>query len=162
MSIRTLVLLRHAEADRAPEPGADHARELTPRGREQARQVAQKLRDHHGCFDHMLVSSARRTRATARIVAEHAGIDPATAEYTDDLYEADPYEMLVRLRQTPEHIHSLLLIGHNPGLEIVAGWLLDTPPLPMGTASVVSLQTLDAWASLDRGSCQRSGHGSAG
>ena len=155
MSFRTLVLLRHAEADRAAEPGGDHARELTTRGREQARKVARQLNEH-GPFDHMLVSSAERTRATARIIAGIIAIDPDAMETTGDLYEADPYEILVRLRQTPEQTRNLLLIGHNPGLEIVAGWLLDSPPLPLGTASAVHLQTCQAWAELDRGSCQRS------
>lgn len=155
MSHRTLVLLRHAEAARAPEPGADHARELTPRGREQAREAARQLLGEHGPFEHILVSSAERARATAAIIAGVAGIDPAAAEYTGDLYEADPYEILVRLRQTREAIHNLLVIGHNPGLEILAGWLLDRAPQPLGTARYIVLALDCAWQAIDRGQARQ-------
>lgn len=155
MSQRTLVLLRHAESAHAPEPGADHARELTARGRDQAREASQQLLGKHGPFDHMLVSSAERARATAVIVAGVAGIDPAAAEYTGDLYEADPYEILVRLRQVREDIHSLLVIGHNPGLEILAGWLLDSAPQPLGTANYIVLALDCAWPAIDRGQARQ-------
>ncbi len=150
MSQHILVLLRHAEADRAPEPGADHARPLTARGRQQARQVAETLTTT-GPFDHILASSAERTRATARIVAEITDFDPAAVESTSRLYEADPRDILELLRQTPESTVRLLLIGHNPGLELIAGWLLDSAPRPLGTASQVALALDSDWAKLGCG-----------
>ena len=109
LSNRRLFVLRHAKSS-WDDPGLDdHERPLAPRGRRAVAAIAAHL-DASGIEpDLVLCSSARRTRETLEGVAvggEHL-IEPA-------LYAASTEEVLDRLRQLPDDVASVMLIGHNP------------------------------------------------
>lgn len=122
-----LMLLRHAKADSGTSRLDDFARELTPRGREAAAQIG-KWMVENGLFpDLVLVSEARRTQQTWDIVAPLAG-DPAEVHRTRALYLATPGEILACLTDAATEARStaprcILIVGHNPGLETLAGML---------------------------------------
>lgn len=107
---RTLILLRHAEADH---PGGmrDHDRPLADRGELDAEAAGRWLREQQPPVDAVLCSSALRTRQTLAAT----GVD-APARYADEIYEASPGEVLAEIRRTPDTVHTLLVVGHAPGM----------------------------------------------
>ncbi len=122
---RRLVVLRHAKS--AYPPGVvDHDRPLAPRGVADAKAAGAWIRDHVGALDHVVVSSARRTRGTwtlAAAVIGHigaAGYDvdsPGPLTVDPRVYEASVSTLLEVLRELPDRVGTALLVGHNPGCE---------------------------------------------
>jgi phosphohistidine phosphatase len=110
-----LLVLRHAKSNWANAALADHDRPLAPRGQ----RAAEALAGHIATIDPpalVLCSTARRAQDTLEPVRTRL---PATTDVLieDDLYGAAAPELLARLRQVPDDIPSVLVVGHNPGLE---------------------------------------------
>ncbi len=144
MSARHLVLVRHAEAQAAGASG-DQQRPLSRHGRTQAAGLARQLAQRLGA-GHMLCSSARRTRETADIVQQQTGWPEPVIE--TGIYEAAPATLLALLREQPDTLRELVLIGHNPGMEAIAAHLAGRPVLPMGTASAALFEVHNRWREL--------------
>ncbi len=66
----------------------------------------------------VLCSSAVRTRETLELIRPALGTSTVTVE--DELYAASFDDLLARLRSLPDTVASVMLIGHNPGLEELA------------------------------------------
>ena len=116
---RTLLLLRHAKSSWNDPAVADHDRPLAPRGDRAARLVAEHLRSEGVHPALVLCSSARRTRDTLELIRPALAAD-ADVRIEPDLYGADPDEILDLVRTVDESVPSVLVIGHNPGLEDLA------------------------------------------
>lgn len=115
--MRRLLLLRHAKSD-WPEGISDAERPLNERGQRNAPaiggfMVAQKLSP-----DLALVSSAKRTRQTWELIA--LKLSGTTARFEETLYGAPADAILGFVRKTPADIETLLIVGHNPGIETLA------------------------------------------
>ena len=108
-----LLLLRHGKAARSS--GDDLDRPLARRGREAARRMGHYLVDEDLRPDLALVSPARRTQETWNLVKESVGDVPARSE--PRIYEAPPDRLLSVLKGVEPGVGSLLMVGHNPGLE---------------------------------------------
>jgi phosphohistidine phosphatase len=121
--MKRLLLLRHAKAV-TDSPGGDHARVLNARGREDAARMAAFL--HSEKPDRIFCSSAARTMETWQLVALELGSVPQ-AEFLDGLYLASWKAILNIIRAAPDAAKSLLVIGHNPGLEECALALAHKP-----------------------------------
>jgi phosphohistidine phosphatase len=118
-TMKRLYLLRHTKSSWKEDDLSDHERPLAPRGRRAAPPVGVYLRDHAILPDLVLASSARRTRETWELVSLMLAKPPRVL-YEDKLYLATAEELLVRLRQMDDDIGSILLVGHNPGLQELA------------------------------------------
>jgi phosphohistidine phosphatase len=122
--MRTLYLLRHAKS-RWDEPGCpDSQRRLAPRGVRDAKLIAKHLRRLGVAPELVLCSSAVRTRETLELVLPALGAPAVRVE--DELYGAASEVLLERLYTLPEEIGSVLLIGHNPGLQDLALTLVSS------------------------------------
>jgi len=108
---KIITILRHAKAETASAHQDDHERGLTARGMENAGAMGKYMVAQGIAPDRILSSTARRCRETAAVALGGRNI-----EYTDKLYLASANETLRLIEQTPETVHSLMLIGHNPGL----------------------------------------------
>lgn len=112
---RRLVVLRHAKSAR-PEGVADHERPLAPRGRADAPAAGRALAEA-GCLpDLALCSTAARARRTWELAAAQWDTLPPV-RHDPRLYAAGVPELLAVVREAPAEAGTLLLIGHNPGLE---------------------------------------------
>src|ERR1700747_2679052 len=119
-TMRRLLLLRHAKSSWA-EPGAsDHARALNRRGQEAAPRIGAYLARHRLIPDAVLCSTARRTRETWELVAAEAPAAPPPPTFAERLYDATPRTLLDVFRRADPAAESLLVVGHNPGLQEVA------------------------------------------
>nr|WP_257915348.1 histidine phosphatase family protein [Acetobacter aceti] len=122
-----LLLLRHCEA--APPAGgdmstkADLARPLTDTGHRMARQRGESMRKAGLVPDLVLCSPAMRTRQTYAGLLPFGNNARPEIRIEPTLYLAAPDELLARLRATPDSVHTILLVGHNPGLPALARYL---------------------------------------
>lgn len=113
--LRRLVVLRHAKSA-WPEDVPDHQRPLAPRGRRDAPAAGLALAEADSLPDLALCSTAVRARQTWELASAEWGTPPPV-RYEPGLYAADAAELLDAVRQVPHEVETLLLIGHNPGLE---------------------------------------------
>ncbi|MGY1821937.1 SixA phosphatase family protein [Geodermatophilus sp. SYSU D00079] len=141
MSSHRLVLIRHAEA--APGP-VDPERPLTARGEQRAAAIGAWL-DRAGLVpDRVLVSPARRavqTWARAGGVLTSAPQPTVDGRVHDNTVEA----LLAAVRDTPEDVGTLVVVGHNPAVGELATVLDDRrdvgPGFPAGGVAVFDLGT---------------------
>lgn len=154
----TLHLLRHLKSS-WDEPGlADFDRPLAPRGLKAGRAVARHVGRQGIIPDLILCSAARRTRETLQAVGESwRGIDTCIERA---LYEAPESALLERLRCIPPTVGTVLLIGHNPGMERLAALLCDGRGDPAAlarmaakfpTGALASIACDAPWPALERG-----------
>jgi phosphohistidine phosphatase len=123
--MKTLMLLRHGLAAR-PLPGqGDFERHLTNKGRAQALWLAGRLQAQPHLPDCLLCSSAQRARETCDLILDNLPPDRTLpkALYKKELYLAAPDRLLRILQDLPESCQRVLLVGHNPGLHVLAAYL---------------------------------------
>lgn len=68
--------------------------------------------------DRIISSSALRARETAQLVAGDCGY-AGELILTDRLYAEDVEDWLLLLGEQPANLGSVMLVGHNPGLEVL-------------------------------------------
>jgi phosphohistidine phosphatase len=153
----TVVLLRHAKAKRPDGLIEDFDRTLNKRGRAAAPLMGTQFRRLKIRVDAVLCSSAKRTRETLELFASAANLK-AKPVFEDELYLADPDDLLDRLRALPKSVKSVLVVGHNPGIHQLAIELAgkgDTLPVhtlkerfPTGALAVIVLDA-KSWADVE-------------
>jgi phosphohistidine phosphatase len=114
--MKKLTLLRHAKSGDDGLAARDIDRRLNPKGRRAARAVGRHLRDTAARFDAVVASPAVRVAETVEDVSAGYGrdLDPV---WDRRIYLASAPELIDLIREQPATTESLLLIGHNPGLE---------------------------------------------
>ena len=120
--MRRLVVMRHAKAV-ATAP-SDHERGLAPRGRADAQQVGQWLREREIEPDAALVSDALRTRETWEHVTDAAGWD-VEAGFSAALYAAGADSAFDLIREVDADVRTLVVVGHNPTMAYIAELIDD-------------------------------------
>jgi phosphohistidine phosphatase len=153
--VHTLYLLRHAKSSWADPTLPDHERPLAPRGRKDAKRVATHLR-LLGCEPELvLCSSSARTRETLELVRQ--ALCSATVSFEGRLYAASSDELLARIREVPEVVASVMVIGHNPGLHqlaltlAAAGGELEQLEAKLPTAALATLAVPVEWSRVAPG-----------
>lgn len=154
---RRLLLLRHAKSA-WPEDVPDHARPLAERGEKAAPDMGNHMAREHLVPDLAIVSDARRTQETWDLVKSRL---PGTvaSRVTPALYDASATQMLEVLRETEAEADTVLIIGHNPGLQELALMLVGEGQLhvamagkfPTGALAVIDFAVGD-WSSVEPGS----------
>jgi phosphohistidine phosphatase len=117
--MKRLLLLRHAKSSWDDPALADFDRPLAPRGRKAAERIGRELAARNWLPQPALVSPAARTRETWELVAA-ALPGSVSADFPDTLYDAAAEDVLSEIQRTPKAVKTLLILGHNPGLEDLA------------------------------------------
>lgn len=146
---RTLLIFRHAKSGH--EAGrVDFDRTLTERGQKDARRMGELARNEKLVPELVLCSSAARARETLQYFALGAEFG-GRVEYLRELYLAEPDACLEALAQHGGDSASVMLIGHNPGLEELLTELTGERR-ELTTAALVEC-TVDAtaWSALASG-----------
>ncbi|MDI4664153.1 histidine phosphatase family protein [Xanthobacter autotrophicus] len=153
--MRRLILLRHAKSD-WPDGIADPERPLAQRGRMAAPRIGTYIAHEQLVPDRVLVSPARRTRETWDLVA--AQLPPVKVVASEPrIYDAATARLLSVVREQPREAHSLMLVGHNPGLQDLAEMLVSSgaashlsrmaEKFPTGALAVIDLP-VDEWCDV--------------
>lgn len=155
--MRTLYLLRHAKSS-WDDPGLpDRERPLAPRGVRDAKRIATHLLRLEIAPGLVLCSPALRARQTLEPI--EATVPEAPVEVDERLYGASSETLLERVRAVPDEVPSVLLIGHNPGLQDLAlllaarGDELERLEAKFPTAALATL-SLERWSSLGAGDAE--------
>ena len=145
--MKTLLVLRHAKSSWNDPALADHERPLNKRGRRDAPRMGELVRECGLIPDVVISSDAVRARLTAEAVAEaarYAGeilLDPR-------LYMACPADILSLLPVMPQNAETVMIVGHNPGLEKLVEQLTgERQDLPTATLAQIRLP-IDQWRDL--------------
>jgi phosphohistidine phosphatase len=145
--MKTLYVLRHGQAVPEGEGGSDYERQLTKRGQGEARRSAQYLSERANVPTLILASSAARARQTAELCLAALPSSPQLV-LLDGLYLAEPASYLAALADRGEPHATLLVVGHNPGLEALIYVLTDRSE-HLATASLVEIALpIGAWTEL--------------
>lgn len=117
-AMRHLLLFRHAKSSWDQPDLDDFDRPLAPRGKKAAPRVAAHLAERGPRPDLVLCSGAARTIQTWELAKEH--LAGARVEVLESLYLAHPARIMDTVRKADEDARAIMVIGHNPGLEIFA------------------------------------------
>lgn len=145
-----LVLMRHARAAGLLAPdgsglvrGGDHERPLEPAGREDAVDIGAALAARGWIPDAVISSDSARTRQTWACLAVALGAPPVT--FGRALYHADAETLLDELGRVEPSVRTLLVLGHNPGLQELA-YELTGEDVGLATANALLLHsTCPSW-----------------
>jgi len=143
MSERTLILFRHAKSDwSGQEPDID--RPLAERGRRQAPRAGLWLAHNIDRIDLAVVSPSNRTRSTWKLAA--AEFDSPPPVRTDEgVYAASASQLLGVVRALPDDAATVVLVGHNPGLEDFLSFLIGKR-ISMPTSAIAVIGLDGSWS----------------
>jgi len=146
--MRTLYLLRHAKSSWQDESLADFDRPLKKRGREAAKLVG-KLIASEKVSDLLIVSSsAQRTRETTDLVLKSV---KAEVLHDPKIYEADLPSLLEVLSRLSDDRKTVILVGHNPGMEILVRYLTrEVAVMPTAALAKIVIDN-SSWKALSEG-----------
>ena len=113
--MKRLYVLRHAKSSWDDPARSDHDRPLAPRGRRAAKSMARHMREQHVEPELVLCSTAKRALQTLERIEPALGRRAVQVEA--ELYAAGAQELLERLQAVDDAVGSVMVIGHNPGLE---------------------------------------------
>jgi phosphohistidine phosphatase len=160
--MKTIFLLRHAKSDWGNPALKDHERSLNERGQEAAPRMAEYIKSKRYKPDIVLCSAARRTVETYDLVKSALGDAPV--KFEESLYLAEMRNLIERINWLDDALTSVLMIGHNPGLEQLANVLTRSPEKEdeeklhkrmrdkFSTASFVVIKMpVDAWRDVKPG-----------
>jgi phosphohistidine phosphatase len=146
--VKRLLILRHAKSSWANSSISDWQRPLNDRGLRDAPRAGAWLRDHSLVPDVIVTSDAVRARTTAEAVANASGyerdlvVDPS-------LYHAKPEDVLEVLKGVQEDADTVLVVGHNPGLEDLVQQLTGVHHGLPTTALVYVTMPVNRWSEVD-------------
>lgn len=136
--------MRHAKSSWEGKHEDDRERPLSKRGKKNAAQMGELLKEEKFTPDLILSSSAVRARVTAEVIMDTLGYHGDVC-FLNSLYLAEVDAYLKELRRLDDHVDCVLIISHNPGLESLLQTMVDKiEALP--TASVAYLNIhIDSW-----------------
>jgi phosphohistidine phosphatase len=148
--MRTLYLLRHAKSSWRDDTLRDFDRPLKERGRDAAELVG-RLIAAENLSDVLVVSSpAVRARETAEIMLRSSGVR-AELQFDPQIYDADLASLLGVLSRKEDDKQTVLLVGHNPGIENLIRFLTcEVRAVPTAALAKITFEG-NSWKSLNDG-----------
>ena len=122
--MKRLYLLRHSKAVPADGGTEDFDRTLMLSGMQDGAAMARYLKKSDYVVELILSSSSARTTQTAELVLHEL---EAQIEYRENLYLAPAAKIVAAVHGAPGTVKSLMIVGHNPGLEESATRLAREP-----------------------------------
>ena len=119
--MKTVTLFRHAKSGEKDNPRIDDFdRPLADRGLKAAPKMGAAMRDRHLQPNLILCSPSVRTRQTLTLASAEAWDKTPKIRFDKALYEATAETILGLLKELPEVVGHVMIVGHNPGLQDLA------------------------------------------
>ena len=145
--MKHVLILRHAKSSWKETGISDHSRSLNRRGMKAAPRMGQVLFEEDLVPDVILSSTARRARETADLVADASGFD-GEIHYLESFYHASPSDYLDALRSLSSDINIVMIVGHNPDLEMLLEMMTGIDErLPTAALALIQLP-IENWSQL--------------
>lgn len=126
--MKTLCLLRHAKASWKNNHMSDLERPLVVNGYDDIYQTSHKLKEQRLQPEIIITSHAKRAFDTAQSLSTELNkSSPTPIEIVTKpaIYEADVTTLLDTLAEINDDYQHVLLIGHNPGLSLLANYISE-------------------------------------
>lgn len=117
--MKILYIIRHAKSSWKDMTLDDFDRPLNKRGKKDVVTMGRRLKERGVSPDIILSSPAKRAKETAKALSKEIGYDKKI-KYIDAIYEASPDTLEKILDSVDEKYETVFLIGHNPGLNMLA------------------------------------------
>ncbi|MCH9753644.1 MAG: histidine phosphatase family protein [Alphaproteobacteria bacterium] len=150
--MKTLYLLRHADAEKNPTI-SDIDRSLTNHGVEEVAELAQKMQSKEINFDTALCSTAKRTIQTCDLLLENINKKPNTKN-VDALYNPSIKDFIKTISTIDEDTQSVLVVSHNPTISEVANLLSHSSShfVSFSPANLAKIELdIENWKSINEG-----------
>jgi phosphohistidine phosphatase len=149
--MKKLYLVRHAKAARDIPEITDFERPLTIRGRMDATIMGELLKEKGVVFDQIVSSPANRAIMTARLMAESMGYKLGDIVVSQKVYEAWIEDLKNVISQIPSSKMSVMLVGHNPGMQLLAEHLCGTAFEHVPTNAIIAIELpIDDWKEIGK------------
>lgn len=116
--MKTLALFRHAKSDWSDARARDFDRPLNARGQRGARAMGTFIRESRHRFDRIIASPAVRAAETVEEASKAWG-HTFKVEWDRRIYLASSATLIDLIKEIEGDPASVLMVGHNPGLEDV-------------------------------------------
>ncbi len=109
-------MIRHAKSSWANPLQSDFERPLNDRGKEEAPAMGKKLKKLGIIPDLVISSSAKRTKQTAKRIAEEVGYDTDNIKWEEKLYHCIPSVFEELIYELSDKVKTVFIVAHNPGI----------------------------------------------
>jgi phosphohistidine phosphatase len=146
---KILLILRHAKSSwKNNSYLPDHDRPLNKRGQKQGIRMGKLLKELGIVPDYIVASTAKRSVDTSKLIVESSGYG-GRVELDSSLYHHESAEQCVKiLSNVPDGYIKVLLIGHNPSLEVLITKLTNRTEI-MKTCSLAQIDLrIKSWKDI--------------
>jgi len=145
--MKTVYIVRHGKAVPASANAADFDRMLTDTGVARTCRVALFMAESKPVIDQIISSPAERAYATALIIADKLGY-PANKIVTEEkIFSGDEKDILNLIEDLDDTVNSVMIVGHNPVITMVANHFANPKLDSLPTTGVVSVNLeTEKWA----------------
>lgn len=138
--MKTLILLRHGKAVKESPSGNDYDRTLEERGKAEVSQMSHLLKEKKFIPEIIVASPAKRTSKTAEIVLKELGLNKSQLEFESSIYDASLQDLMHVIRALNNTYSTVMLVGHNPSITGLVGFLTPTFLEHVPTSGLVSIE----------------------
>lgn len=142
MRNKFLYIARHGHAEQYKYGKTDYSRKLTNEGIQKIQTTAEHLAHCLEDSENLLLvaSPALRSKETCEIYARVLHVPEENIIWNKTIYEASVHNLMEVISRIEEHIQTVVLVGHNPGLSQLCDYLCDRPTsLKPGEIAAISL-----------------------
>ncbi len=114
--------------------------------------LTERIKEHQWDTEKLVSSTAVRALTTAKVLAT-AFYHPVAVEPEARLYTFDQEELLRYLKNLPDSLASIAIIGHNPAMEEIFNYLsADSPIEKFPTCAVGRFELeINSWQEIHQG-----------
>jgi phosphohistidine phosphatase len=134
--MRKVVFIRHGSAENGRD---DFNRDLASIGILEARKTAEEIKSKGLIPDLIIHSAALRTTKTANIISEIFNLDQKFIIPYEELYLASSDKILEIIKEQHQDFKIIFLVGHNPGISVLATRMLKDMSISFLPADFVAV-----------------------
>lgn len=147
--MKNLYLIRHAKSDWSDESKGDFDRGLNKRGQKAILTMANALKEKQIMPDLILCSAAKRTKLTAKGLANQIGYT-GKIKYIDALYMAEAETTLTLIQNVHDKYETLFIVGHNPETTELSNIMTNADIYNVPTLGIVGIKLpINSWKNLN-------------
>jgi phosphohistidine phosphatase len=153
--MKSLTLVRHANAVKGSAFMNDFDRPLSEAGRQDAATMGQRLAKYisgHRPIQQVFSSTAERAFSTACIIFQELGVSEQQILAETDLYTFDMEDLYRFIEGIDDSLRSVALVGHNPAMTLLANDLTCSNIANIPTSGIVSIELdIEEWVAVKPG-----------
>ena len=149
-----IYFIRHSKAVDENKDGAkDALRELSQKGKEDAKFMANRLKMYDVMPGAIFSSSAKRCEQTAKIIAKTLKFKEETS-LIDELYDISFENLLEFVRKLDKNLDEIFIITHNPSITEICEYLSDSSIDNIPTSGIFCIEFSCEFKNLKEGSAK--------